>query len=35
MQASGNTAFGTLFDATSGFDIFIGDNDEFPMMGIR
>ena len=35
LKASGNAEFGTIFDATNSFDIFIGSNKEFPMMGLR
>jgi len=35
VKASGNAEFGTIFDATNSFDIFIGSDKEFPMMGLR
>jgi hypothetical protein len=35
IKASGNVEFGTLFDATNSFDLYIGSNKEFPMMGLR
>ena len=35
LKASGNIEFGTLFDATNSFEIFVGSNTEFPMMGLR
>ena len=35
MKASGNAEFGTIYDATNSFDIYIGSNKEFPMMGLR
>ena len=35
LKASGNTEFGTVFDATNSFDLYVGSGKEFPMMKLR
>ena len=34
-QASGNMEFGTVFDASNSFNVFIGSPSEFPMLKLR